>query len=384
MKKVLSLAIAAALVAPAAAMADATLFGKAHFIVENVDTTTTPATGGASTSADVWGVDSVHSRIGVKGSEDLGNGLTAVYHFEFKVNQDDDDGLDDRNQFIGLAGGFGTVLLGSHDTPLKMSQGKFDQFGDLPWGDIGKVMPGEDRVDNVIAYVSPAMGGLTLVGALVAGENGDATAADLAGAESDLTGIADHISLAGLYSNGPIFASLAYNQYDIGNASQGLATALGLTTFNADPTLIRGTLIWDGGNWQVGGMYSSMDLDVSTSPTVANYDTDADAYGISGNIKIGANGKLKAQYLVGDDTVGGINGTVPGFTPNVNISYGDDETTMISFGYEHALSERTILHAGYTMYEVEAGDRTAPSSTLGEETVDTEVDSFFVGMIHNF
>ncbi|MEJ2394392.1 MAG: hypothetical protein P8Z77_06315 [Candidatus Thiodiazotropha sp.] len=35
MKKVLSLAIAAALVAPAAAMADATLFGKAHFIIQN-------------------------------------------------------------------------------------------------------------------------------------------------------------------------------------------------------------------------------------------------------------------------------------------------------------------------------------------------------------
>ncbi|MEW8123090.1 MAG: porin, partial [Candidatus Thiodiazotropha endolucinida] len=146
MKKVLSLAIAAALVAPAAVMADATLFGKAHFIIENVD----------DGDQDVWGVDSIHSRVGVKGSEDLGGGLKALYHFEFKVHNDDGaDGLGDRNQFIGLSGGFGTALLGTHDTPMKMSQGKFDEFGDLPNGDLANVIPGDDRLENVIAYVSP-------------------------------------------------------------------------------------------------------------------------------------------------------------------------------------------------------------------------------------
>ena len=149
MKKVLSLAIAAALVAPAAAMADATIFGKAHFIVENVDDNTN-LKADSSEVGDVWGVDSIHSRIGVKGSEDLGDGLKALYHFEFRVLNDAGTGLGDRNQFVGLAGGFGTVLLGRHDTPLKMSQGKFDQFGDLPNGDITAVMPGEDRLDNVI------------------------------------------------------------------------------------------------------------------------------------------------------------------------------------------------------------------------------------------
>ena len=47
MKKVLPLAIAAALVVPAAAMADATVFGKVHMIVQAVDdgrTTTTAVT----------------------------------------------------------------------------------------------------------------------------------------------------------------------------------------------------------------------------------------------------------------------------------------------------------------------------------------------------
>ncbi|MBT2968306.1 MAG: porin [Candidatus Thiodiazotropha sp. (ex Ctena orbiculata)] len=333
MKKVLSLAIAAALVAPAAVMADATLFGKAHFIIENVDDGDT----------DVWGVDSIHSRVGVKGSEDLGGGLKAVYHFEFKVNQDSGSGLGDRNQFMGLAGGFGTALLGSHDTPLKMAQGKFDEFGDLPNGDLANVIPGDDRVDNVIAYVSPAMGGLTFVGALVSGERSDL----------ELDGPADHISLAGLYSNGPIFASLAYNSYDLGSV-------------DAEPSLLRLTGIWNAGMWQVGVMWASMDLDLDGV-------NDPDYLGLSGHVKVGS-GKIKAQYLMGDSTNGGVSGLVPGFTPNVNVGFPvsdpENEVTQFSVGYEHSMSKRTKAHVGFTSYE--------------EDETDVESDAFFAGLIHSF
>jgi predicted porin len=332
MKKVLSLAIAAALVAPAAVMADATLFGKAHFIVENVD----------DGDQDVWGVDSIHSRVGVKGSEDLGGGLKAVYHFEFKVNSDGGDGLSDRNQFIGLAGGFGTALLGTHDTPLKMSQGKFDEFGDLPNGDIGNVIPGEDRVDNVIAYVSPAMGGLTLVGALVSGELGDG---------ADLDGPADHISIAGLYSNGPIFASLAYNSYDLGAVADN------------DPSLARATFIWNGGMWQAGLMYSSFDFD--------DLAEDADAIGVSGHVKVGGAGKIKAQYLTSDAPRGNVS-DIAAFSPDITIPDGSDgnDVDQFSIGYEHALSKQTIAHVGYTSYE--------------EDETEAEEDAFFLGLIHSF
>ncbi|MCU7838749.1 MAG: porin [Candidatus Thiodiazotropha sp. (ex Lucinoma annulata)] len=340
MKKVLSLAIAAALVAPAAAMADATLFGKAHFIVENVDVT--PSSGADST--DAWGVDSIHSRVGVKGSEDLGGGLKALYHFEFKVHQDDGaDGFGDRNQFIGLAGGFGTALLGRHDTPMKMSQGKFDQFGDLPNGDLANVIPGDDRVDNVIAYVSPAMGGLTFVGALVSGERPDI----------EVDGLADHISLAGMYNNGPIFASLAYNTYDLG------------TLADSDPSLLRATLVWNGGMWQAGVMFSSFDFD--------DLAEDSDAVGVSGHVKVGASGKIKAQYLTADSPRSSVNGvTGAGFSPNVSIPDGSDgnDVDQFSLGYEHALSKRTIAHVGYTSYEEDQSGR--------------EVDAFFGGLIHNF
>jgi predicted porin len=354
MKKVLSLAIAAALVAPAAAMADATLFGKAHFIIQNTDVDT----GADATTGDVWSVDSIHSRVGIKGSEDLGDGLTAVYHFEFKVHQDDgDDGLGNRNQFIGLAGGFGTVLLGRHDTPMKMSQGKFDEFGDLPNGDITSVIPGEDRIDNVIAYVSPAMGGLTFVGASVAGEQGDGSTV---GADRALVGLMDHFSLAGLYSNGPIFASLAYNQYDTGAA---LAKSY-------NPSIVRGTFVWNGGNWQAGGIFASLDFDGVDLGTGKL--EDADSYGVSGHFMVTANDKIKAQYLRGDAPVAG----AP-ISPSVKLTNGtkDNDVNQWSIGYEHNLSKRTILHAGYTMYTEDKGNA---------DGSDYEERALFAGMIHNF
>ncbi|MEW8561938.1 MAG: porin [Candidatus Thiodiazotropha sp.] len=333
MKKILSLAIAAALVAPVAAMADATVYGKAHMVIQNT------SEDDGTDDVDVWSVDSIDSRVGVKGSEDLGGGLKAVYQFEFKVNLDDGSGLGDRNQFVGLAGGFGTVLLGRHDTPLKMSQGKFDQFGDVA-GDIKSVIPGEDRLDNVIAYVSPSMGGLSIIGALVSGELGD-------GAGGELDGPADHISIAGLYKNGPIFASLAYNSYDLGIVA------------DADPSLLRGTLIYKAGMWQAGVMFSSLDLDDAGE--------DADAYGVSGNVKVGGSGKIKAQFLSGDAPVA----SAP-ISPGVKVTDGTEgnDVTQWSLGYEHGLSKRTKVHVGYTLYE--------------EDESDYEETAFFGGLIHKF
>ncbi len=336
MKKVLTLAIAAALVAPAAAMADATVYGKVHMIIQNVD----------DGNDDAWSTDSVASRVGVKGSEDLGDGLSAVYQFEFGVNPDASDTLSNRNQFVGLAGGFGTFLAGRHDTPMKISQGKFDEFGDLPHGDIDSVIPGEDRVGNVLAYISPAMGGVTLAGAVVAGEEGDTGSV----ATSDLTSLMDHFSLAALYSNGPIFASVSYNSYDTGN----------LLADNYSPSIVRGTFIWDGGNWQAGGIIAKCDMD-----DIAD---DATSYGLSGHFMITANDKIKAQWLNGDAPTFGV-GAV-GLSPNVKVAGGDDEVTQWSIGYEHAFSKRTYVHAGYTNYELDSAS--------------DDTSALFAGLVHSF
>jgi predicted porin len=102
------------------------------------------------------------NRIGVKGSEDLGNGLKAIYQVEFGVQLADTnanvtsgaDNVTMRNSFVGLAGGFGTFLVGRHDTPFKISTGKLDLFADTMADYNGTVGFQDLRTDNTVAYIS--------------------------------------------------------------------------------------------------------------------------------------------------------------------------------------------------------------------------------------
>lgn len=70
------------------------------------------------------------SRWGLKGNEDLGGGLNAVFDLQSGFNVDAGSSaqgglLFGRHAFVGLNGGFGTVTFGRHDTPLD------DMIGDI-------------------------------------------------------------------------------------------------------------------------------------------------------------------------------------------------------------------------------------------------------------
>jgi len=95
------------------------------------------------------------SRLGFKGTHSLNDELDVVYKAEFEVDMDGDgDVFKARNQYIGLRGIFGEVLLGKNDTMLKQSQGKVDLFSDLN-GDIKTLWAGENRLGDSITYKSP-------------------------------------------------------------------------------------------------------------------------------------------------------------------------------------------------------------------------------------
>ncbi len=143
-KKILAAAVAAAMVAPAAAFAnDVTIYGIAHLSVDWLDSD--------NEGVDGWDIQSNASRLGFKGTEDLANGLKAIWKMEFGVDLADSgscpstvssaaglvgsptvgqgnftgkcttDVWSARNAYVGLAGGWGTFLIGRHDTPMKMS-----------------------------------------------------------------------------------------------------------------------------------------------------------------------------------------------------------------------------------------------------------------------
>ena len=96
-KKIIALAIAAAISAPAFAdTSNVTVYGVADVSYDSINTGTSGNAGktgvlGAATAANIQGarsnrVSSNSSRLGVKGSEDLGDGLTAVWQIESLIN----------------------------------------------------------------------------------------------------------------------------------------------------------------------------------------------------------------------------------------------------------------------------------------------------------
>lgn len=104
------------------------------------------------------------SRFGLKGDYALDDGLTLVYQLEWGVDLadvGDGDNITSRNQYVGLAGNFGEIRLGRHDTALKDAQGKIDLFSDYE-ADVKNLWRGEVRASDSITYYTPTYNGFGL------------------------------------------------------------------------------------------------------------------------------------------------------------------------------------------------------------------------------
>ncbi len=283
-KKLLALAVAAALpMVSQAATADVTIYGKVHTSIDFID----PDAGDS-----IYDVTSRASRLGFKGSEDLGDGLKLIWKMETQYNTAEGGFQGGRNAYIGLAGGWGTFLYGKHDTPMKMSTGKLDIFGD-ELADYNATAGLVDiRASDAIAYVSPSFSGLTLVGAVVPDADYDGDG-DFGGA----------YSLAAMYSNGGLFLAAAWEQLDDLFAG-------------ADATHWRIGAGFDMGDFHIGAVYADQgDL------------TATDNYTVNGSYKFG-NNKLKAQWSQIDPDSG-------------------SKSDAWAIGLDHNFSKRTKMYVQY-------------------------------------
>lgn len=197
MKKLLLAATIATLTASAAHAAP-TVYGKMHVSVDSMD-----EFGATKSDTDnVIKVNSNASRIGVKGDEQLTDNLSVIYLAEWQVNTDGDGGadLDMRNRFVGLKyDGIGAVKVGRIDSHLKNAQGKVDYFNDVHVLDMGKVLAGENRLNNVISLESDkkALGGFSANVMLQQGEN-----TKLSGNSDDVSdSVGDAVSASLVYEN---------------------------------------------------------------------------------------------------------------------------------------------------------------------------------------
>jgi predicted porin len=291
MNKVILLGTATAMLATAPFAAangpiDGKLYGKVNVSLVNSD----------SGSEDTWKLNSNASRIGLKGSTQVSEGLTVFYKTEFQVDVDGDgDVFKQRNIYAGVKGSFGSVLAGKNDTPTKLAQKKIDLFNDLE-GDIKKTFAGENRMSNIVAYTTPKYGNFSATYAVMPGEE-------------DGGSLSDATSYSVNYSKGDLYVAVA-----------GDSNVKG-----AD--LVRVVSQYKVDAWQLGLMYQENDT------------TDESGYFASAAYKID-NITYKAQY-----------------GSNENDTDGSDKTTL-SLGADFKLAKNTKSFVFFTDNEDSSSTKT--------------------------
>ncbi|HZW24627.1 MAG TPA: porin [Gallionella sp.] len=382
-KKFIALAIAAAFSAPALAdNSNVNIYGVANVSYDIVDTGSDTAGRQAFSSNKV---SSNTSRLGLKGAEDLGDGLSAIWQIEQLVSLDNAGGtLGTRNTYAGLkSNDAGTVLLGRHDTPYNISTRRFDVFTD-GIADNRSILGGgrataantapaaaaatvgasfDGRQPDVLAYISPSLNGLTGAIAYVAGAEAQATSAQTKGSAW---------SLAGWYDVGGLYASLGYEVHNIGNAPGTVGNT----------ALAAGTSAKESA-WKLGVSYKFID---ALTASLA-YERTSDNFGAAGANALGHNAYyLSGKYAFGNDAV---KLAYSKASANATANTG---ASQISLGYDHSLSKRTTVYAQYTqlsnesagVYNLFSATNATGSPANALATAGSKPSAFSFGLKHTF
>ncbi|AZP13158.1 porin [Undibacterium parvum] len=317
-KSLLALALMGAFSGAALAQSSVTVYGVVDMGVVRDDN------GTATKYSLDSGVQS-GSRLGFKGTEDLGNGLKANFVLEMGVGVDtgaSEKGTDfdkaqgkyvsnssatfGRQAFVGLSGDFGAVNFGRQKSLTYVASESIDPFGAGLAGDMSRLFSTTNRFSNAAVYSTPKMSGFSASALYVFGEEAGNNSAKSVG------------SLSGTYSDGPVFASIVYEKAKDG---QDPAATIANT---GEKTLIGGT--YDFGMAKAHAAYEL--LKGGNGTTVAL--TKKNVWMIGATVPVGA-GSIIADYSRITDTV----------KSNANA-------TQFALGYTYSLSKRTNLYTSYS------------------------------------
>lgn len=313
------------------------------------------------------------SRIGLKGTEDLGGGLKALFQLEtgFCANggsavQGTGPAVPSGNQYctgggfmgrtsmVGLTGGFGTAVAGRIYSLTFDDQAAVDPFGYGLTGTISNIgtIGAPARVNQTVAYISPTFSGFHVAGAYLFNDGLALIPANTTPTSTVST--TGGYNLQAGYTNGPIWVSADYlraNYYN-GNAL-------------AKHSMIVGS--YDFGVAKLAGMYAQDKL--------SNLDgTDA--------------GKLEA-WMLGVTVPVGPGAILGSYTQSKNKDVAGTTSKQYAIGYTYALSKRTNLYTSYAHITNGAntfaavgdatGNNSAPAGSNGMSS-----SGFALGIRHQF
>jgi predicted porin len=362
---------------------------------------------------DNMGISGGQSRLGVRGEEALGNGLKAVFDFQWGlsnvIGSGSKGGTDigagpasARWTYVGLAGNFGTVTVGRNRTPIDLYLGGTAVQGTNGLepisrfrAKIGGIMNGP-RWDNSIAYSSPNFSGLDFAAIYSFGEKvnyeKDATGCSTGVANTTGTEDADRkcadTSDAGLfglgvrYANGPLYLTAAYHvQADDDSARAYTAPDWGYK---------QG---YGAKGWAIGGTYDFKVVKVYANYYYTKANHSGLAYKVDGagsdkqttwslglGIPVSSAGTVSVEYAQYKDYLNGRSGLSVDAGPKPTANAGH-KSKGYSLGYRHNLSKRTALYTYVSRFD---NDR-AVNAGWGTTGVEGEKQTNFVlGILHTF
>lgn len=275
-KSLLALALAGAASTPVyAATANVDVYGKFNVSVDIVDRDITG-------QEDEFRIADGSSRIGFKGSEDLGDGLSAIWQIESAVAMDGGGGtFGTRNTFVGLSSkALGTVKLGRNDTSYKNATGKYDVFSDS-LADYNTIMGSDsftggtdfnEREANSVIYTTPNLMGL--VGSVTYAQRNESGLGNSVSATADPQLYAFSLN----YANGPLSLAAAYEAIDDDVNSIGGVSR----TTDGDAWKLGGGYAF--GNTRIAAVFERIQFEEVGGP----FDYERDAWYLSGTHKLGA------------------------------------------------------------------------------------------------
>ena len=371
-KKLVAVAVASVLGAPLAAQAqtaNVTLYGRL-----NVDLEFVKGAQPDGSNPRVSRLSSNSSRFGIRGTESLGGGLSAIFQIESSINGDTNSGnLGGRDTFVGFQGSWGTFKMGQFLMPLDDMHGL---CGNVPtyltsilstadlWtqGTLSKSDGGFDaRLGNSLRYDSPSFNGLTFSGQVALRDGSGATGGNTGNHEEELR----HAFVLGgnaIYNNGPIQVGVAFEQNQ---------KVRGPDLNDTDITVAGG---YNFGVVRVAAMYEHLKYDTPTG------DLKRDMWGISGTMPMGPGTWYAFFGHAGDGKGGAADGTRVG-----GLAKGSDTSTnQWELSYTYPFSKRTSVYAGYVKLDNDSNASYTFNINAYPIGVGGKPGGFVLGMIHLF
>jgi predicted porin len=385
-KKLIAVAVAGALAAPAAALAQSTvqIYGTAYmewgFINQGPDNTAAPFD---PANPDV--LQAPGSAVGFKGEEKLGGGMSAWFQCESSadlrgINQ---DGFCSRNSAVGLKGSFGNFFVGIWDTPFKRTRvgnvgardtGVFGT-GHLLYGASTSTTDGASpgvhsrRQRNSINYDTPVFGGFQGMISMSSTNASTGLAANASNAKERT------VSVGGLYRSGPLAIGVGYTENS--KAYNNVVTG-----WNGDEDAWHINAAYQLGSVKLGGAYTKQESDVA-----AGASAEVQAWHLGAEWKVAGPHNVHFGYTLVDDMEGtataamGTRPVVAGVAGGPAV--GDSGAKLWQIKYVHNLSKRTNAGFGYTHLK---NDRNANYNLggLGSRNAGSKNKGFVFNVEHRF